>query len=139
MNHVIRYITLSSGTVQTLVGVGRPGTCDGDVSVAAFESPEGMWHDTVQNVLYVADPMAHRIRAVAAVGHPKEGTTTTFAGSSFGLVDGVGTKSSFAMPTHVAGNVDKRLLYVSDHGNHRVRRITLDGFEGDPIPHDTEL
>jgi serine/threonine-protein kinase len=142
-NHLIRYIELGpavehvapeSVVVKTLAGVGMHGGCDGGPEVAAFNSPGGLWHDPVQNVLYVSD--SHRIRAVGAVGHPRQGTVATVAGTSKpGYTDGAGSVAQFASPGHLSGDAEKRVLYIADSLNHRVRRLSLDGFKGDPTTH----
>ncbi len=55
-----------------------------------------------------------------------DGTVSVFAGSDYGLVDGIGTAARFATPYGMAvdafGNV-----WVADTGNHAIRKITPAG------------
>lgn len=130
-NHSIRKVS-PQGEVSTLTGVGYPGDADGlgfqpDAkasypagSQAQFSGPRGVAVDGAGNV-YVADSGNHRIRKVMP-----DGTVSTLAGSTEGYADGVGAQARFAYPVGVAvdnvGNV-----YVADHWNHRIRKITPDG------------
>lgn len=53
-------------------------------------------------------------------------TVTTFAGSTQGYLDGIGTGAQFYGPAGVALAADGT-LYVADRMNHRIRKITSDG------------
>ncbi len=114
-NHAIRKVDTVSGTVTTLAGTGSAGSSD---SPAKFNGPEGI--ALIGSSLYVADTGNHAIRKVAF----PSGTTVTFAGTagSAGAADGAGTEARFSSPRGIAavGSV----LYVSDSGNHSVRRIS---------------
>jgi sugar lactone lactonase YvrE len=63
-NHVIRRITLASGTISTVLGTGRRG--DGPEQTplgCALSRPHGVFVDRARR-LYVGDSEAHRIRVV---------------------------------------------------------------------------
>jgi serine/threonine-protein kinase len=107
-------------TVTTLAGTGDPGAIDGPGVSASFNSPTDITVDSSGNI-YVADFANHRIRKVTY-----SGIVTTFVGSTEGFADGIGSAAKFRFPRNITtdsiGNV-----YVSDSGNHRVRKITPGG------------
>ena len=120
--HAIRKIT-PSGEVTTLAGLaGSPGNRDGMASEARFNRPTGVAVDASGNV-YVADAENRTIRKISV-----DGRVTTLAGvaGSLGSKDGNGSVARFWQPTGVA--VDARgNVYVTDSGNHSVRKISAGG------------
>jgi len=115
-NHKIRKIVIDNGTVTTLAGSSQ-GSTDGTGTSASFDRPYGITTDGTN--LYVADHGNHRIRKIVI----DNGTVTTLAGSSYGSTDGTGTSASFSYPTGIT--TDGTNLYVTDHGNHRIRKIVI--------------
>ena len=95
---------------------------DGNGTNARFLNLTGVAVDAAGNI-YVADGGDHTVRKVTATG-----VVTTLAGSSGqgGSTDGAGTNARFVYPYALAvdgaGNV-----YVTDIGNHNVRKITPGG------------
>lgn len=121
-NSVIRKIT-AAGVVSTFAGAaGSNGSSDGTATAARFSDPNGVAVDGSGNV-YVADTSNNTIRKITSAG-----VVTTLAGSpgQNGLTNGTGAAARFSVPFDVAadsaGNV-----YVCDHGNHAVRKITAAG------------
>lgn len=110
---------ISNNEVSTLAG-SSPGFADGMGKDAQFDFPPGVAVDAIGNV-YVADFSNHKIRKITP-----EGIVTTFAGSTQGFANGVGTEAKFANPVDVALDASGN-LYVADLGNHKVRKITPDG------------
>jgi len=109
------------GDVSTFAGSGELGYLDGAGSVAKFFTPYCIAFDPSGN-LYVTDYNNHRIRKISPSGQ-----VSTFAGSGVqGNADGNGIAAQFTRPTGIAcdaiGNV-----YVTDFGNHRIRKITPAG------------
>ena len=120
-NHCIRKIT-PAGVVSTYAGseFGLSGNTDGIGGAARFTSPVGITIDA-NNIIYVTDESSHRIRKITPA---KE--VTTFAGSNSGYADGTGTAAMFRAPTGVVTDSSGN-IYVTDNGNHRIRKITSSG------------
>ncbi|MGY1521992.1 gluconolaconase [Luteimonas sp. A482] len=107
--------------IAPLAGDGQRGLRDGHLLQARFDEPWGLVRG-VDGSLFVADGgEANRIRRIAP-----DGRVTTFAGSSEGFADGIGTAAKFHTPSSLAidrlGN-----MYVADTGNHAVRKISRNG------------
>lgn len=122
-NSCLRRIN-SDRVVTTFVGnCGFVGFDDGVGTLAGFGDSLGVVVDT-NGTIYVADTGGLKIRKITSLGE-----VTTLAGiSGFpGSTDGVGTSARFSGPAGVAvdssGNV-----YVADAGNHKIRKISPDGF-----------
>ncbi|HBR17693.1 MAG TPA: hypothetical protein DD725_08825 [Deltaproteobacteria bacterium] len=119
-NFRIRKIT-PDGTITTIAGSGVKGYQDGDGKSARFAYPTGVAVDSENNV-YVADRGSHSIRKIMP-----DGKVVTIAGNGYpAYLDGQGVKTHFHDPISLAldqtGNI-----YVSDSGNHAIRKITPDG------------
>ena len=121
-NQTIRKIT-PVGDVRTFCGIaGTAGSADGDPATARFTYPTGLAIGADATV-YVVDSYSHTIRKISS-----EGMTSTLAGSAgqIGAADGPGTEARFKYPLSIA--VDSNgFLYVTDEGNHVLRKITPDG------------
>jgi sugar lactone lactonase YvrE len=117
--HAVRRMT-TAGVSTFIAGRVPNGNADGTGSAAAFNSPEGMAADTA-GTIYITDTANHTVRKVAL-----DGSVTTFAGTAgtAGSADGLTAlfRSPTAACTDSIGN-----LYVSDTGNHTIRKITPDG------------
>ncbi|SKA75986.1 Sugar lactone lactonase YvrE [Prosthecobacter debontii] len=106
------------------IGSGAAGFVNGDFTTAQFDNPTAVAlynPDVATKILYVADEFNHCVRKVDLIN----GTVTTYAGSGIaGYVDGAAASARFLYPSGVAvdaaGNV-----YVSDTGNHRIRKISV--------------
>ncbi|MEB3284674.1 MAG: hypothetical protein VKN33_05265 [Candidatus Sericytochromatia bacterium] len=119
-NNIYR-VDLKDGFSEVFVGapLAAGGFQDGSATGAEFFKPMGIV--AASDALYVADAGNHRIRRVSY-----EGEVTTFAGGRPGTSDGRGIKASFQNPMDLTLDA-QGLLYVADHDNHRIRRITPEG------------
>jgi sugar lactone lactonase YvrE len=119
-NHTVRKVT-PDGTASTFVGNGVAGTADGVGTAAGLNQPAGIARGQ-DGTLYVTEWGSHRIRKVAP-----DGTVTTLAGNGTpGYVDGPGATAQFNSPDGIAVDLQNN-LYVVEHWNHAVRRITPAG------------
>jgi len=113
---------ISTGEVIAIAGDKMiPGFANGLGTTALFKNPYDIAIDISGN-LYVADYGNNRIRKITP-----ECEVSTFAGNgNYGLVDGAREIAQFNFPMGVtidaAGN-----LYVTDYGNHCIRKITPEG------------
>ena len=115
----------SGWRIHTIAGTGRPGHSGdgGPASEARFSFPSGVAVDKAGNV-YVADFFSQRIRRVDTAG-----TIDTIAGigePGHGGDDGPAVEARLSFPSGVAADHAGN-LYVTDTGNHRVRRIDTQG------------
>lgn len=99
-----------TGTVSTMALSG----------ITNLNFPSGIVRDASGD-LFLCDRDNHRILKITP-----SGTTTVFAGSTMGFVNGTGTAAKFNQPYSItidgAGN-----FYVSDRINHAIRKITPAG------------
>lgn len=110
--------TITSGGAVFAGITGSPGTTDGPVLSAKFNTPLGIGINS-SNTIYIADSGNHTIRRIRGT------TVDTFAGTagSAGSVDGLTSAARFSTPTGIC--VDSNgYIYVSDSGNHTIRRIS---------------
>jgi sugar lactone lactonase YvrE len=118
-NHMIRKIA-SNGDVITLAGSTTSGQTNGAGLVAQFNWPYSLTVDTSGNV-YVADTYNHLIRKITPAG-----VVTRFAGIGAGSADGTSANAEFNLPSSVAVDTSGN-VYVSEVGNHAIRKITPAG------------
>jgi sugar lactone lactonase YvrE len=114
-NHAIRKIT-PSGDVTTFAG-GTQGSTDGVGTAAKFYKPTAVAFDTLGN-LFVTDSWNCSIRKITT-----DGTVTTFAGGSYGNVNGVGTAAKFNWPYALSIDSSNN-IYVADPEIHAIRQIS---------------
>lgn len=119
------------GTITTIAGtrvvcIDPLDKCLGDggpATSASLIDPEGVAVDRQGNI-YLAESAIHRVRKVSAGG-----TITTIAGTGKGGFSGDGgpaTRAQLRNPYGIA--VDgKGNVYISDSGNHRVRKVSRGG------------
>ena len=121
-NHTVRKIA-AAGIVTTLAGTARSGgRIDGTGAAARFDQPFGIAVDA-NGTVYVSDATANTIRKISPAG-----VVSTFAGlaGTPGSADGTGTSARFTVPHAVAVDTTGT-VFVVDHGNHTIRKVTADG------------
>jgi hypothetical protein len=106
-------------TFTTFAGMAMSGSADGAGSDAQFNYPQGVAMDKAGNV-YVTDSENFTIRKITVAGEVS--TIAGFAGSS-GSADGTNSAARFNDPTGIAVDTNGN-LYVSDHNNSTIRKIT---------------
>eukprot|EP00656_Telonema_subtile_P025631 TRINITY_DN27675_c0_g1_i1.p1 TRINITY_DN27675_c0_g1~~TRINITY_DN27675_c0_g1_i1.p1 ORF type:complete len:567 (-),score=95.94 TRINITY_DN27675_c0_g1_i1:104-1804(-) len=113
--------------VSTLAGSDELGFVDGNSTTARFNGTSGIATDAAGNVVFVVDTKNNAVRQVVVA----TGEVSTVAGGTLGSADGIGTNASFNSPIDVAidqfaGNhSNNTVLYVTDAGNHRIRKIDV--------------
>lgn len=120
--HTIVRVNVGDGSVTTIVGQPNvSGDSEGPANVARFNGPIGVAVAS-DGIIYVADSYNDRICAVAADGQVR----TLAGGDEPGFRDGVGRDALFDTPCGLVVARDGALI-VADTGNHRLRRVALDG------------
>ncbi|GAB5525325.1 MAG: hypothetical protein Roseis2KO_31970 [Roseivirga sp.] len=114
-NHKIRKIT-SLGVVSTVAG-STQGNSDGSGTAAQFDIPWSLVVDGSGNI-FVTDANNHSVRKINTTGM----VTTLVGNGTVGSADGVGTAAQLHQPFGIIRN-NEGDLFVSDLGNHRVRKI----------------
>lgn len=101
---------------------GSSGSTNGALSTARFGKPEGIYFDSKTSILWVVDVTNNQIRKI------QSGQVSLFAGSSAGTSGFSNTSGNilFNGPKGVATD-SKGNVYVTDSGNHAIRKISSDG------------
>ena len=116
--------------ILTFAGKNGPDLAfaDGSAQSARFAMPEGLALDAKRNALYVADSGNHAVRRVDLA----TGAVTTLAGVGTVRgkldsqeVDGTRRAALFDTPRSLVLAPNGDALYVTDTGNHAIRRIDL--------------
>ena len=111
-------------TFRSKIRVVRPdGTAETVAPEETFNGPEDVALDSMGN-LYIADAKNHRVVRVASDGSVEDFAGTGVAG--FSGDGGQAIDAQFRSPACLVSAPDGS-LYVSDYGNHRIRRIAPDG------------
>ncbi|MCX5200618.1 RICIN domain-containing protein [Streptomyces sp. NBC_00237] len=122
--HRVRKIT-ADGKTSTITGNGTKGF-SGDCAPATgaqLNTPRGLAVDSV-GAVYIADSENHRVRKVTA-----DGKICTVAGNGtkgFSGDGGAAVTAQLNGPYGVAVDTTGT-LYITEFGNHRVRKVTTDG------------
>jgi len=122
--HRVRKIA-TNGIITTVAGLGSAGATGdgGPATLAQLDGPGGVGVDRDGN-LYIADSHNHRVRKV-----DRSGLISTVAGVGLQGSSGDGGPAILARlyyPQDVIANSDGT-LYIGDHLNWRVRRVTPNG------------
>ncbi|EOD19636.1 hypothetical protein EMIHUDRAFT_75425, partial [Emiliania huxleyi CCMP1516] len=121
-NDKILRVEVATGAVTTVAGSGTVGSADGVGGAAQFYYPSGITISPDGSALFVADHLNDKIRRVEVA----TGAVTTLAGSGdCGSTDGAGGAAQFYRPIDVAISPDGSALFVTDFGNHKIRRVEV--------------
>lgn len=140
-NNRVRKVDAISGVISTVAGDGTAGA-GGDgfaAALAQLNGPAGVAVDGT-GVVYIADSLNHRVRAVDAAQ-----VISTLAGNGTAALTGDGSAANAASLSNPRGlTVDGNAnVYIADTGNHRIRKVdaiskiidtvigTSAGFSGD--------
>lgn len=109
----------AGGALSTVAG-SVVGNADGIGTAASFNEPRGLAMNG-RGELLVADSGNHAIRRIS----PNGAVRTIAGGSASGaFADGAGATARFSSPRGIVFGGDG-LLYITDHGNHRIRRMNV--------------
>ena len=110
-----------SGVLEAIAGSSEAGFADGDLTTAAFRSPQGLAHSG--GMTYVADTGNHAIRRIDWA----EGTVTTIAGTgrqaTHSRQAGAGLQVALSSPWDVLHHDGE--LYIAMAGAHQLWRLDL--------------
>jgi hypothetical protein len=105
-------------SVSTLAGTGSAGNNNGTGTFASFYNLSGIDVDSFGNI-FVSDTTNYNIRKITPAG-----VVTTFAGGTFGFLDGTGTLATFYSPQNICIDSSNN-IYVADYL--KIRKITSSG------------
>ncbi len=113
---------ISDVQVSTFAGSGARDYIDGIGTNAAFFYPKGMAVNS-EGTLYSLSVASHTVRKITS-----NRVVSTLAGNPdvIGSEDGTGSNARFFSASEVAVDIQGN-IYVSDYGNHRVRKVTPNG------------
>lgn len=119
-NHRVRRVDLANKVVETFSGNGILGSDDGPPHVASFAQPIGLALDS-DGTLYVSDLGFNGVRRIDPTGN----VSALAGGGSSKFRDGTGVDARFNNPRGLAIDALRRILYVADTENFRIRSIAL--------------
>lgn len=122
-SHTIKRIEPANGQVKIIAGTeNKAGFADGSGASALFNAPVGLAIGP-DGTIFVADTYNDRIRAIDREGHVR----TLAGGDEAGYRDApTGAEARFDTPCGIALDTNGSLV-VADTGNHRLRRVHVDG------------
>jgi thiol-disulfide isomerase/thioredoxin len=122
-NHNRILVAGIDGKIRQTIGSGQPGFRDGDFKMAEFFHPQGVFFDSEEKIIYVADTENHAIRKIDL----KAGTVSTLAGSGHQArgynLEGLGKSIDLNSPWDVLKKGD--LLYIAMAGSHQIWTLNL--------------
>ena len=125
-NHVIREINLFSGSIETFAGTGEKGFADGSPKLATFNRPTAVFVAEDHSV-WIVDSGNNAIRRI----DPLKIEVSTVVGTGEAGFNGDGIPARDAQLNQPGGVhvTDDGVLYIADSGNHRVRKMSLPGYQ----------
>ena len=122
-NNAIRQVDMDTSVVSTLAGKGpnHHNLTDGLCINAAFSLPTAAAVDHLNNLLYITDSGNEVIRLLNIT----DCTVHTFAGSTAGHMNGIGTAAKFSFPSDIVIDTLAQVLYVCDYYGQVIRKVII--------------
>jgi DNA-binding beta-propeller fold protein YncE len=114
-------ISSFDGQIQDVIGSGDAGLKDGDFATAQFYRPQGLYFDSVLNIIYVADTDNHAIRKIDLSSNTIQTLAGTGSQAGFLAQGGIGTNAALNSPWDLVILDDK--LYIAMAGAHQIWRM----------------
>ena len=114
-NRVI--ISSFDGQIKDVIGSGEIGLMDGNFQTAEFYRPQGLYFDSINDIIYVADTDNHAIRKIDLISRKVETLAGTGKQAGF-LSTRVGTQAALNSPWDLVMLDDK--LYIAMAGAHQI-------------------
>ncbi|MEM9982844.1 MAG: thioredoxin-like domain-containing protein, partial [Bacteroidota bacterium] len=120
-NHQILRMDLNTNKAYRFAGSGREALQDGTLREAAFNQPSGLAKKA--STLYVADPEASAIRAIAL---DKKQVNTLVGKGLFSFGDQDGKVESVLLQHAVGIQEQDNILYIADTYNGKIKKLDLE-------------
>jgi hypothetical protein len=125
VNYRIRRVNSVTGFTSLVAGDGTAGGNDGTAESATFSYPIGVvFYPESSTVVMVSDYSNFCLRRVNVTSRA---VTTLSPCFTAGMEDGALTSARFSNPHTLTRPAWSAFAYLADLGNHRIRRIDLDG------------
>jgi thiol-disulfide isomerase/thioredoxin len=120
-------VTTLDGHVREVIGGKEHGFKNGDFKTARFFRPQGVYFDSKQQVIYVADTENHAIREIDLAKKKVETLAGTGHQALQHNVEGTGTKVALNSPWDLIEIGDQ--LYIAMAGSHQIWTLNLKSLE----------
>lgn len=127
--HKVLKIDRTAGSLSFLLGNSVDNYVEAQGSTVRFSGVSGMAVNAANDTLYVVDRFNNRIRGVNLATNTSFlisgiGLTNT-TGPANGYADGAKDTAKFSNPVDLVLTPDETAMYVSDAGNHVIRRVEI--------------
>lgn len=121
-------MTSLNGKVKEVIGGKAAGFKDGSFHTARFYRPQGVYFDSEQNIIYVADTENHAIRKIDLTQKKVETLAGTGHQAREYNIEGIGKQVALNSPWDLIKIGD--LLYIAMAGFHQIWTLNLQTLEG---------
>lgn len=127
--HKLLRVNLTTNQLHYIIGSSVDNYVEGTGTKSRFSGVAGMAVNAVNDTLYVADRFNNRLRRIdiaAQTSYHLSGTgEINSTGPGNGYVEGSKDTAKFSVPVDVVLSPDEQYLYLTDSGNHRIRRVEV--------------